>query len=332
MASFKKAVNAWRVQIAIKGVRESASFSTKAEAVAWAAERETQIRRDISEGINTKKTVGDAFDRYGREVSIHKKKPKWEQVRLATLGEELIGRVKLRDFNITAVTADTLGKWRDKRINIDKVAGSTVNRDLSLLSHVFSTARREWKWISSSPTTDVRRPKNPAPRDRLISEDEIDRITLASGFCEEVARQKKQQVGIAFLFAIETAMRAGEICGLKPGDINGNVAKLHDTKNGKRRDVPLSSRAVELLGYLPTPEEGKTLFDLTSSTLDANFRKMKTAADIDGLNFHDTRHEAITRLAKKLNVLELARMVGHTDLKMLQIYYNETAAEIAKKL
>jgi len=33
-----------------------------------------------------------------------------------------------------------------------------------------------------------------------------------------------------------------------------------------------------------------------------------------------------------MNVLELARMVGHRDLRMLQIYYNESAAEIANKL
>jgi integrase len=50
------------------------------------------------------------------------------------------------------------------------------------------------------------------------------------------------------------------------------------------------------------------------------------------LHWHDTRHTAITRLAKKLNVLELARIVGHKDLRNLQIYYNESAEELAKKL
>jgi hypothetical protein len=37
-------------------------------------------------------------------------------------------------------------------------------------------------------------------------------------------------------------------------------------------------------------------------------------------------------LAKKLNVLDLARMVGHRDLKQLQIYYNETAEAMAARL
>lgn len=53
---------------------------------------------------------------------------------------------------------------------------------------------------------------------------------------------------------------------------------------------------------------------------------------IDDLHFHDTRHTAITRLAKIFNVLELARIVGHRDLRNLQIYFNMTAEDMAKKL
>ncbi|WP_058048192.1 tyrosine-type recombinase/integrase [Janthinobacterium sp. Ant5-2-1] len=71
---------------------------------------------------------------------------------------------------------------------------------------------------------------------------------------------------------------------------------------------------------------------MTDESRDSLFRKAVTRAGIEGLIFHDARHEAITRLAKKLNILELARMVGHKDIRQLQVYYNETAAEIAKKL
>ena len=73
-------------------------------------------------------------------------------------------------------------------------------------------------------------------------------------------------------------------------------------------------------------------FDITTSSLDAMFRVARRRADVEGLTFHDTRHEAITRLAGKLNVLELARMVGHRDIKQLQTYYNASAAEIANRL
>ena len=104
------------------------------------------------------------------------------------------------------------------------------------------------------------------------------------------------------------------------------------TKNGTKRAVPLSSRAVALLKLLPEPEEGGTLFGVTSRSLDALFRKAKTRAGIEDATFHDARHLAITRLAKKLNVLDLARMVGHRDLKQLQVYYNESAEDMAARL
>ncbi|KQV78461.1 hypothetical protein ASD15_21860 [Massilia sp. Root351] len=332
MATIKKNGNGWRAQIAIKGTRESKTFSTKAEATSWAAERETEIRKQVTTGIDVRKTCGDAFDRYGREVSIRKKKTQWEQTRLAFIGNQAVGGQLLKDVLLNSLTSDMLGQWRDKRLNTDKVAGSTINRDFSLLSNVFQVARKEWKWMRASPSTDVRRPKDPPPRDRRILDNEVDMITLASGFCEAEVRKVGQRVGVAFLFAIETAMRAGEICGLRPGDISGAVATLEDTKNGTRRQVPLSPRALELLTYLPKVPGDSPIFGINEASLDANFRKMRATTSIEDLVFHDTRHEAITRLSKKLNVLELARAVGHRDLNMLQIYYNETAANLAKKL
>nr|WP_229519771.1 tyrosine-type recombinase/integrase [Massilia oculi] len=127
-------------------------------------------------------------------------------------------------------------------------------------------------------------------------------------------------------------MRAGEICGLIPRDISGRVATLAETKNGAKRKVPLTKRAVERLQLLPAPDEGGTIFDVSSKSLDALFRKAKARAAIDDATFHDTRHFAITKLAKKLHVLDLARMVGYRDLKQLQVYYNESAEEIATRL
>lgn len=68
------------------------------------------------------------------------------------------------------------------------------------------------------------------------------------------------------------------------------------------------------------------------TAIDSNWRKAVKAAQVVDLHFHDSRHLAITRLSKVLGLLELARMVGHRDLRMLQFYYNESAAETAAKL
>jgi len=72
-----------------------------------------------------------------------------------------------------------------------------------------------------------------------------------------------------------------------------------------------------------------TVDSQVSSTL---FRRARIRAKIEDLTFHDSRHDAITRLAQKLNVLQLARMVGHRDIRSLQTYYNETAESMARLL
>lgn len=339
MASFTKTASGWRIQVSIKGQRDSTTRATKAQAVAWAAERETQLRSQVSTGIVAGKTFEDAARRYELEVSKTKRGYRWEALRLGAMVEVKIGAQRLGDVLLSDLTSDVVGKWRDARLSTVSratgraVSGSTVNREMNLLSHVLSTARKEWGWIASSPTTDVRRPKESAARDRRVTQDEIDKLCLVLGFDDEPVRTKSQAVAVAFLFAIETAMRAGEICSLLASRIDGRVAHLPLTKNGTKRDVALSTRAAELLKFLPVPDELESpLFMLSADSLSTLFRKARMRCEIEDLTFHDSRHEAITRLAKKLNVLDLARMVGHRDLRQLQVYYNESAADMAMRL
>jgi integrase len=326
MAAPKKEGSVWRHRIMVKGKRVSGTFPTKAAALAWEAEQRIEIIEGTSSG--TGKTLRDALRRYELEVSKKKRSYVNEARRLAVLCE-----TEMADKKIAEIRPSDIAAWRDKRL--ETVVGSTVNRDLNLLSHVFTVARREWGWIEKSPTTDVRRPPDPPSRDRLYSQKEIDYLCAMMGITEhwnEPVETVTQRVGVAFLFAIETAMRLGEICSLRPQDIKGRVARLGMTKNGTKRDVPLSSRAVQLLKLLPPREGFDTVFGMTPKVLDLLFRKARVRAGIVGGTFHDTRHLAITRLAKKLHVLDLARMTGHRDLKKLQIYYNESADDIASRL
>ncbi len=164
MASFRKRSGGWRAEIFVQGTRESGVFSTKAEASSWAAERESQLRRSDASGIVLGKTCLQAFERYRDEVSVYKKGARWETIRLTAIASHLVAGKKLGEYLIAEVTPDILGQWRDMRLKT--VLGSTVNRDLNLISHVFTTARREWKWAAKSPTADVRHPTRPV---RLIS-------------------------------------------------------------------------------------------------------------------------------------------------------------------
>lgn len=237
------------------------------------------------------------------------------------LGRDSIAKIQLEDLS-TQDFAD----WRDRRLK--EVAPASVIRELQLMSSVLNTAREEWGLIKHNFISDVSKPKKPPPRDRIPTQQEVEAMRYCAG--EDLSKATARAFH-AFLFAMETATRAGEIAGLKRGcvDVDRRVAHLKHTKNGRPRDVPLSSEAIRLLKQLP---DADPVFGLSSRQLDVLFRKSRDKAQIENLTFHDSRHAAITALARKLDVLALARMVGHTDLRMLQVYYNESAEELAKRL
>ena len=319
MAAIKKRGKKWQVQIFKNGVRKSATFDTKSAAMQWSLDEENKIQ-SAKDGKNLNLTVTDILTRYKETVSPTKRGERFEILRINKILTDPIAEVKLFDLR-----AFHVAEWRNQRLK--EVSPSSVAREMTIIKHAFEIARKEWHWLESNPANDVAKPKTPPPRDRRITDEEIEQVLAALGFYEEEVTTKQHEVAIAFLFAIETAMRAGEILSLDSSCINGRVAHLKQTKNGTARKVPLSPRALELFGLLP---EGR--FTITSKVLDATFRKARDKTLIKDLHFHDTRHEAITRLAKKLEVLDLARMTGHKDLKQLMIYYNATAEDLADKL
>jgi integrase len=84
---------------------------------------------------------------------------------------------------------------------------------------------------------------------------------------------------------------------------------------------------MELLALLPSEE----LFGMNESQLDYKFREIRDEAKLD-FNFHMTRHLAVTRLAKKLQILDLAEMTGHKKLNELMTYYKPESDSIASQL
>lgn len=319
MASLRKYKSGWRVEVNRRGVRESRVFDTRQQAKDWGAQREYEILH--GKAIAAKMTLGEVFARYAREVSPTKRGERWEVVRLNRFQKDKLARIALSDL-----TPDDFGKWRDARLR--EVSPASVIRELQLMSSVLNTARREWGLIDRNPVSDVRKPPKPPPRDRLPTPDEIERMRHSAGTDLTKATARAFH---AFLFSMQTAMRAGEVCHLRPGDVDAGrrVARLHMTKNGRPRDVPLSSEALRLLGELPALDP---VFGLEPRQLDALFRKVRDRAGVSGLTYHDSRAAAISALAKKLDVLELARMVGHTDIRQLMTYYRTPVEDLAGRL
>ncbi len=320
MASFRKLDSGgYRAEIARQGKRTSKVLPTLKAAREWAARQEYLVVNGAEEA--SRETFGNVMDRYARERSAQKRGARWEMIRLEKLRRDPIASKPIGDL-----TATDFADWRDKRLR--DVSPASVTREMTLMSGVMTVARKEWRLITVNPMSDVTKPGSPPGRERLPTTDEIDRLRVVAG---EHLGLVTARVFHAFLFAIETGMRAGEIVGLRREnvDLTKRVARLTLTKNGRPRDVPLSSEAVRIIQALP---DADPIFGVNSRQMDALWRKMRDKAKADGLNFHDSRHAAITRLSKKLDVLALARMVGHTDLRQLNTYYNESAEELARRL
>lgn len=312
----------WIMQVMVGGKRKSKTFKTKLEARDWGARQQVAMLEGQASEKNNR-TVGDLLDRYMREVSPSKRGAKWEIVRIEKLMGYPLAAVKLSDLDTDHVAA-----WRDQRLK--EVEPGSVLREKNIISSAFNLARKEWKWLKDNPCADVRWPSEPRGRDRRITPSEIDQIIEQTGTS---VRDTKGRVGLAFLFAIETAMRASEITTLTWDnvDLEKRTAHLPETKNGLSRNVPLTSSAIAILRRLEGVDKAKC-FGINSRQLDVHFRKHRDATDIAGLRFHDTRHEGITRLAKKLNVLQLARAIGHENINQLQTYFNESAEDMAEML
>lgn len=323
MASICKRGDAWQALVARRGIRTSKTFPTKTAAQLWASQIEAEIVAGKQGVAPPNKTFSDLLDKYAAEVSPTKAGERWEIVRIKLIQRDKIAKIKLSELS-----QPHFSDWRDRRLK--DVSAASVRREWVLLSAVCTIGHKEWHWLKEHPMKGVKLPQTAPPRDRIPTDDEIERLKAALGYTEYKPESVGHRVACAMLFAIETGMRAGEICNLHITDIDfdTNVARVRSGKTAAaKRDVPLSSEAVRLLKQV-----GKDMFRLSPVQIDANFRKAKSAAEIIDLHFHDTRALALTRLAKKLDILSLARMVGHRDLKMLQVYFRESAADIAKRL
>lgn len=339
MASYYKLKSgAWRAQIDRAGVRDSATRDTKAEATAWATVREADILAG-ARGVIVPKRFSEVLQRYAREVSSTKAGERWEKIRLKKIEDQCGFAGKM----VADVTPTDIASWRDWSLrsggkNGAPLANGTVRREMNLLRSVFEQCRKEWGYVRVNPCADVRRPADGAARVRRISEDEISKVLEALGWDRHSAPAlQREKVAVAFLIAIETGMRAGEIVKLARSRLKlhercATVANKDRKDEVTTRNVALNGEAVRLFKLLPTLEGSELVLGVTSANLDALFRKAIGRTDIEDLHFHDTRHEACTRLARKLSILDLAAQIGHRDLRSLQIYYNPTASEIADRI
>ncbi len=358
MAAIRKRGDKWQARVRIKGQATiEKSFSSKADAEAWAKITESEIIRGvfIKRTDAERTTLGEALTRYERDVTPAKRGATQEMKRIkAWKADKLAGK------SLAALRGVDFAQWRDKRLKA--AAPATTRLDLALISNLFNVARREWGFEGlNNPIASISMPTVRNARNRVFYDGE-EALLLAA--LDGAERAGNGQFGIgcgnAWLkplvqLAIETAMRRGELLALRWENIRlaDRVAHLPITKNGHSRNVPLSSKAVEILNGLKPKADGNVkrlskgaVFPVSDNAVKLAFIRAVERARrryeengggddrmLTELHFHDLRHIAVTRLADRLpNIVELASVSGHTDVRMLRRYYHPKPEDLAKKL
>nr|WP_262770845.1 tyrosine-type recombinase/integrase [Acinetobacter oleivorans] len=132
--------------------------------------------------------------------------------------------------------------------------------------------------------------------------------------------QSRHRVAWSILFALETAMRKGEILSVEKSLIFPDFIRLLDTKNGTSRDIPLTAKAKELRSWLPDDSDDNCMVPLTSNAFRLIWQRNLHTVGLDGvITFHDKRHEAITCSVHDY-LLPVEILIKITDHKTINYY------------
>jgi integrase len=211
----------------------------------------------------------------------------------------------------------------DSRVK-EGLAPASARKEIVTLGVVLDTALTVWGWNGSNPVPEAKRLLRRDKRwqldrertRRLSREDEIKLLAELSEDMQRIVR-----------FALETAMRRGEIVAARPEHVHGSLLHIPQTKTDVARTIPLSSVALELTKFLP--------FKLGESAISHSFQRAckRVTPPLKDLHFHDLRHEATSRLFERgFQIQEVALITGHRDWKSLKRYTQLKPEDLVSRL
>lgn len=314
MAYITKHKDGWRAQVQKHGIRSSHVAPTKREVQQWALKTEAEL-----DGMKKSKgtTLEQATAKYVATKSPNKgpKAATWEERRFGEFMSFMGANTRLADIG-----SDRIADLRDNRLKT--VSGSTVIRESNLFRSFFQVCVDEWKLIDVNPYKGVEMPQHNPARHQVWTWQLIKRVLRA-----ENRNDREVQCIRAFHISLHTAMRINEIVAAK---VVGKVAVLERDKDSGKASAPVK---------VPLARKGAALFakyqpfTIRADIASATFSDMTDELLIDGLTFHDARATALTLLSRRVDVMTLARISRHKNMKILMdTYYRETAEQIASRI
>lgn len=230
--------------------------------------------------------------------------------------------MKLRDIKPYIIEEYRSKRKRYRKQDGTALKNATINREVEVLRKMFSIAVNNG-WANENPCLARKVPplREDNIKERYLTLSEEARLLTA-------CVGEYEHMRAIIICALHTGMRKSEILHLRWDcvDLNKRCITLLETKNGKKRKVPIS---MTLLGELEqlkknrtsdyvfgNPDTGKPYADLKRP-----FPKLCYIAEIEDFTFHKLRHTATTRMfALGMDAVTIMDIVGHADLKTTMRY------------
>lgn len=317
-------------------------FDRKRDAEAWARSMEGNIDRvDDVPGVEARRrTVADAIDAFmlaydGKDDMIAGRLAWWRD-EFGALPLSRLTQAQVRDGldRLARQPAkSSAGKARTRSLGRAK-SKATINRYLGALSIALNWIVEERKWIARNPAKGIARGKEPRGRVRYLSDDERRRLLSACDASEW------PQLGLLVRMALSTGARLSELLTLTWSqiDLERGTARLSDTKNDDARTLVLVGAIRDLLAQVPNAQRAGLLFPSARDSgkpraFRHDWNAAIQAAGLTDFRFHDLRHSCASYLAMAgASTLEIADVLGHKTLQMVQRYSHLNAAHKAALL
>lgn len=344
MATIIERNGKFQAQLCIRGKRHARTFTRRPDAVRWAMAQEQIAETGVGPEYQLW-TLGRLCDAFISEEAP--KKADWRHyvIKLNWWKNSKLGKLRLID-----ITPNEIEDFKEQRLT--EVQPATVRRDLVFLQSCLSWAVRK-RYMPSNPCREVKKPPDSLPRERIAEPGDIERLRFAAGWTEGKPQTATARTVAAFILSCKTGMRGGEICQIRKHyiDFNKRVITLpaEVTKTRKRRAVAFGKEAAQLLADVVSLGLDP-VFGIDTVQRDALFRKVRDMAGLgdvvengmllkQGLHFHDGRATFCTWAASpgedgspRLDVLSLAKQVGHQNIRQLMTYYRPKPEDLAKRL
>lgn len=331
MASIYKRNGRWRVQVRRGEVSRSADFGSKQAADRWARATEHELDMARSTGNPAQTTLTAVLHRYRAELRGEMKSTK----------RSILGLLKQRlgALQVTQLSSAQVYEYVRKRER-EGAGPATLNQELMYLKSTLRVGGAflgvdvvraiEAVTIARAALSHAKRIGESNRRDRRPTEDELKRILH---FLYTRPRSSVPMVDMVHI-ARCTALRAGEIVKLEWGDIEeaSRVVMVRDRKdpqNPRSGRIPLLQGVVTWEGKMLDPlgillrqrRVDRRIFPYSGQTITNWWITACRETNIEGLTFHDLRHDAISMLFEAgYHVEQVALVSGHKTWKHLQRY------------